>query len=235
MSCAERIARLTAQDIADLERAAPPGPYATMGELIKAAQRELCLPDDGDPGRMTMACARHPVDELPEPARTLLLVALGETGNGEEGRNNGGPHVAKYKGDLGNDEVDLGSWCSSFAGWVIDAAYALLGSPSPVKRTGWARSLASRCARAGTRITDPRDVLPGDIVLIERGDAGGTSHIFIARTPGPNLVGWEGNVGRYPAKVRGIWRKLRKPGGEPKSGDFLWAARLPAPRHRLVS
>jgi len=230
MSKAARIRELTPDDWLALERSAPQGPYKEPEDLVYAAQAAMGLPQDGDPGRMTLSCAHHPVDELPTLARELLRVALSEVGNGEVGGNNSGPHVAKYHGIADDgDRDDDGSWCSAFVGWVVETAYHRLDALCPVRRISWARSLAARCRRAGVKIEDPADVLPGDVVLWERGSAGGSSHIGIARTPGPRLVTIEGNVGRFPAKVRPIWRELKLPQGQPESGDFLYAARLPSP------
>lgn len=239
MSKQSRLMGLTNTDLDLLAAVAPAAPYQTRKDLVRAAQAAMFLTVDGDPGFMTKTVAKQPLTDIPEPARTILMVALGEVGNGEEGGNNSGPHVARYHGikDDGDPDND-GSWCSSFVGWVLQEAWAQLGQKRPpVRRTAWARSMANRLASVGKRIRSPEDIKAGDIILWERGDAGGTSHIGFARTDWhrDGVITVEGNVGSYPSKVKLIKRVLRRPGKVPKSGDFLFAARLRDPRENRVA
>lgn len=168
--------------------------------LVRYLQSREDLTVDGDPGPITMGAIRREIDgeasSIWGPA--VLAVALGEIGNGEEGRNNGGQHVARYQGvdDTGGD---LGSWCAGFVSWCIEEAARRLDLPCPVRRSSWATTLASRCRHAGRAVHAPQ---PGDVMHFERGAPGGGTHIGIVEScDGARVWCIEGNVGPYPSVV----------------------------------
>ncbi len=152
----------------------------------------------------------------PSPlGETALSVALVEIGCGEEGGNNRGPHIERYRGARGGK----GSWCAAFVSYCLLTAAKRKGIVCPVKPSNGARRLYRRCVAAG-QIVSLDKVRAGDIVLWSRGPTGSwKAHIGIVsrvnRDRGGEVVGFQyvaGNEGKYPAKVRefaGIKKKRR--------------------------
>jgi hypothetical protein len=189
--------------------------------LVTYMQTAEGLDADGDWGPATEARYQQllTAGEVPSTwGLAALEVALGEIGKGEVGADNAGPVVAMYQGvDPGDDGSNLGSWCAGFVGWCIEQAAAQIGTLT-VPRISWARSLMSRIRRRGRAVTVP---VAGDIVLFERGDPGGSSHIgIVERVEGNSLHTVEGNTGRPPALVRRRHHRL-------DSDRIIGFARLP--------
>ena len=149
-------------------------------------------------------------------AAMVLEVAREEIGNGEEGGNNSGQHVARYKcEDLDpEDDNDLGSWCAAFVSWCAEEACRRMGIALPFKRSQGAKQLGRRIAPAGAVLANPE---PGCVVVWDRGKlkANGKKswmgHIGICeRVEGGILHTIEGNGGRYPSKVRRFQHDLTR-------------------------
>ena len=155
---------------------------------------------------------------IPKPTglgAMVLEVAREEIGNGEEGGNNAGPHVARYKRrSLGlDDDKDQGSWCASFLSWCIEEACGRMGIAMPIRPSHGAKQLGKRIAAAGSKVEVP---MPGDVVVWDRGKLkpGGKpswmGHVGIvervelgAGTSTPSILHTiEGNVGAFPSVVR---------------------------------
>jgi len=156
--------------------------------------------------------------DIPKPTglgAMVLEVAREEIGNGEEGGNNAGPHVARYKRrSLGlDDDKDQGSWCASFLSWCIEEACGRMGIAMPIRPSHGAKQLGKRIAAAGSKVEVP---MPGDVVVWDRGKLkpGGKpswmGHVGIvervelgAGTSTPSILHTiEGNVGAFPSVVR---------------------------------
>ena len=182
-------------------------------ELIEAGataiQVEAGLEVDGKAGPNTLAAMHRPFAIAPTRAekygRAILDVALEELGHGEVGGNNAGLYVAKYHRRV-VQSGDLGPWCASFTSWCCEEAARRLGVALPFKRSGAAKALARNVVKGGgTMITD-RDAKPqaGDLILFNRGSVlSWQGHIGIVESCEDGIVQTvEGNVGKYPAKVR---------------------------------
>lgn len=138
---------------------------------------------------------------------TALKYARLEVGNGESGGNNRGPDVVRYR----NGRDTKGAWCASFAGFCFElAAIELYGSKEslPFKRSDGAGRLAINAAKAGRVVGKNELPQPGDLVLFERGaDGDWRKHIGIVESVNAakrTYVSIEGNVGRFPAKVKPV-------------------------------
>lgn len=151
----------------------------------------------------------------------VLRLARNEKGNGEDGGNNIGKHLTRYRGGRSAS----GSWCASFISYCIEMAEHETGRRTRIKRSPGARRLFRRCVSMGHRVSDGQQ-MPGDIVLWARGKEGSwQAHIGIVsrvtRVKG-FVTGWDyiaGNEGHYPAVVR-------ERGGE-KKPRLIGFARLP--------
>lgn len=228
---------------------AMPGPQtlAVLAETWKGFARE----DDAPP-------ASPPVAALAPPpfAAMLLEVAREEVGNGEEGFDNSGYHIAKYR-TLPNPESYRGKnlggyhhWCCFFLTWCIrqalermerplDDARFLLFSDSKfngrLMPIGGARDLVYRAATSKhgkwiARYGQVRDAFkPGDLVAIrynaDMSERRGPGHVFVIEAvhSTTRVTTIEGNLGKYPSKVKRVERDLAKLGG---SARLLQAARL---------
>jgi hypothetical protein len=126
-------------------------------------------------------------------SEAILRIARGELGNGEEGKNNAGFHVNKYR--QGRDVH--GAWCARFLYWcTLQACWATGRRRCIVRPTGSARVLAKRLLRKGRRVKIAK---PGDILLLDR--VGG-KHICIVETVDAFTMNTiDGNRGKYPAQV----------------------------------
>jgi len=167
-------------------------------------QQNHDLEADGMCGAKTITSL---LESLPKSESTIgalaLEIAIGEIGNGEVGGNNSGPHIAKYKGikDDGDDDDD-GAWCASFVSWCCLEAAKRLEIDLPFKTSHGAKRLLRNVIKSGGgRISDPK---PGDIVCWDRGRPGSwQGHIgFVENLKNGILYTVEGNVGRFPSRVR---------------------------------
>lgn len=135
--------------------------------------------------------------------RVALEVAQGEIGRGEQGANNEGADLVRYrKGGPG------GAWCAALISWCLEEAGARIEQPAP-RRSHSAKTLFANCLKVGTRVESPA---PGDIVLWHRGAANArTGHVGIVwRVEDGSFWSIEGNKGGgrlksglfVPSKVR---------------------------------
>jgi len=185
--------------------------YSHLVTAVKAFQASNGLLVDGKPGPKTVAALTR---LLGPPAAdhggsvlglAALAVAKTEIGNGEARQNNDGPHVARYHGKE-DDKFPDGNWCAAFVGYCYAEAAKHLDIDLPFKRTGGAKLLGKRAAKAGIKVK-VEDIQAGDILWWDRGNKGDwKGHIEIAATaidPATGVVQTvAGNVGRFPAKVR---------------------------------
>ena len=130
-------------------------------------------------------------------ATRALEIAVDQIGLGELGENNRGKHVVRYKN--GNDTG--GAWCASFVSWCFEEAARQLGFELPFERSDGAKRLRKNVGRFGSFVKDPQ---PGDIICWHRGKNGSwQGHVGIVEKVKNGIVYTiEGNVGRYPAKVK---------------------------------
>lgn len=163
--------------------------------------------------------------EHPKPlgfAAMVLEVAREEIGNGEEGGNNAGAHVARYKSiELEpDDDNDLGAWCAAFISWVAREAARRMGADLGFRTSQGAKQLGRRIAKAGKQLEVPE---PGCVVVWDRGKlqangkASWLGHIELCErieySPSgkPSILhSIGGNVGRYPSKVRRFQHDLSR-------------------------
>lgn len=139
-------------------------------------------------------------------------IADAQIGRGETEGNNQGPDIespAGFRGRMGS-----GPWCADFVWWVLNAAYVRFGASNPVRRTSGAKRLGKNILKAGgARLRDDgSDALPGDVLILHRGPQGswkGHAAVIKAQTKQLTLATIEGNVGRYPSKVRHFERDPR--------------------------
>lgn len=117
-------------------------------------------------------------------AGDVVSIARSQLGQGEIGGDNRGSIVKKYtKGK----EV---AWCSGFVSWVVNKAGK--NDNYFLSARSWLKAKGSK------RTSSPR---PGDIIVFSRGNR--TGHVGIVETVhGKSITTIEGNVGRYPARVK---------------------------------
>lgn len=166
-----------------------------------------------------MSCD-HPID-----------FAERELGRGEDGGNNAGPDIWRYRRGV----RQRGSWCAVFLLWCLeesmhpglpDACWLTPRAADPFNRFDWrrrriagAKLLTRRVGEAGVFV-DPGDTLRrGDLVCWHRPRNGvitwrghvGIVHAYDALNDA--LVTIEGNRGPYPSRVdwyrysAGSWRR----------------------------
>lgn len=121
---------------------------------------------------------------------TIIKIARAEIGNGENGKNNSGYHVKKYLN--GHDNL---SWCAGFVSYCIESA----GSTFDYNLS--ARAIFN-AAKAKNLIT--KTPITGDIIVFWkdsksswRGHCG-----IISKVSDENIWVIEGNVGKFPARVK---------------------------------
>lgn len=113
-----------------------------------------------------------------------VRIAESQIGRGEIGGNNQGPIVEMYT--RGQNVA----WCAGFVSWVRSQA----GDKGPYllsARSYWTSGHFKRVSR-------PK---PGDFIIFYRGSHSG--HVgIVEKVQGARITTIEGNVGRYPAKVK---------------------------------
>ena len=127
-----------------------------------------------------------------EESSQIVKVAQSQIGIGENGGDNRGKIVRKYtKGK----EV---AWCAGFVSWVIREA---------TQRKYYTLSAKNYWNDfKDNRVSNPR---PGDIICFNRGTSGRLGHVGIVETvKGGIITTIEGNVGKYPAKVKRLTYKV---------------------------
>jgi hypothetical protein len=143
----------------------------------------------------------------------------------EIGGNNSGPWVAHFHRipDDGDPDDD-GSWCASTVATCLEAAARSLGAAVPAdysrRQRGGARALWNQIRKGGRRLVDPgsnpAQILPGDVVLWDRGTAAWQAHIEIVsrydadhdelESYGGNVGGFRRVAGRVRLHERENWR-----------------------------
>ena len=120
-------------------------------------------------------------------AASVLDIARSQIGQGEIGGDNRGATVKKY---THGQEV---AWCAGFVSWTLHKA----GKTTPYM-------LAARSyLNVGTKVKNPK---PGDVVVFKRKGGG---HVGIVESvDGDRLVTIEGNVGKFPARVKRMTYRL---------------------------
>lgn len=122
----------------------------------------------------------------------------------EVGGNNQGPFVEKYHRTAKASERQW-AWCAAFTSWCFKQASDLLGVDMPFGYTGGAQRLFRDLKRQGKTFTlgecEPR---AGDVIVWWRGATRTwKGHVGIVwGYANETLYVIEGNVGRYPARVR---------------------------------
>lgn len=126
---------------------------------------------------------------------TMLDVARGELGHGEDGANNRGADLRRYGVGEGQE------WCAAFVGYCLRAAATRLSYSLPFAPSLGARKLWRQVCAAGSR---PERPAPGDVVCWARGRDGWSGHIGIVESVDDEglLHTIEGNTGPYPSVVR---------------------------------
>jgi hypothetical protein len=185
------------------------GPHITV--LTEFWQMHHDLKKDGACGPKTRESLEEDMAyEAPDLAVMALSIAIEEIGNGEEGGNNSGVHVERYMGKkYDGDDDDDGSWCAHFVSWCFEQAAIRLKVKLPFKRSGGAKALFRNITRSGQETKNP---LPGDVVCWDRGKRGSwQGHIgFVEKAEDGIIYTIEGNVGRYPSKVKRLTHDIDK-------------------------
>ena len=141
-------------------------------------------------------------------ALAALRVAQNEIGNGEEGRNNRGFHINRYR--RGRTPIASGSWCATFIHYCLEEGWTGLRKRMkhfPFTYTAGANKLAMQLQRHGF-LVDFERMQPGDILLFDRR---GGKHLNIVEEIHHDLAGKieyyvtiDGNKGPFPAVVHRI-------------------------------
>ena len=147
----------------------------------------------------------------------VVRIARGNLGYGEEEGNNDGPLLRAIGGQPGHE------WCALFAGYCYRKALLILDAPGfdpgwTVRRPGVPRIGAKELVKAAwgagaLRFTDPLIAKPGDLICWHRrtGPISWKGHVGIVEEVKDGLVHTiEGNVGKFPAKVRRLVRDVQK-------------------------
>jgi hypothetical protein len=145
--------------------------------------------------------------------QAALLVAQNEVGNGEEGRNNRGFHINRYRG--GRTPMGGGAWCASFVHYCLLQGWAGLRKPMRQFKLDYTPSASKLVARVermkGAKQVQFDNIEPGDIMLFDR--RGGMHVCIVARvmrTESGEVDSYftiDGNKGAFPALVKHIRRE----------------------------
>lgn len=149
--------------------------------------------------------------------KEIVRVAIAELGNGEEGGDDLGKHVQKYR-DAAGKGIPVGAWCACFASYCIKTAYEKvnnIAAPQSIRDAGALNLFRKLCA-AGKKVTLPA---PGDIMAWTRGaPESGFGHVGIVEKYENGIVHTvEGNKGHFPSKVARFQHDLTN---EPKLVGF---------------
>lgn len=117
----------------------------------------------------------------------VLSIARSQLGRGETCGDNCGEDVLKYT--RGQNVA----WCAGYVSWVMTKAGKMKG-----KYTLSAREFS----RIGVKTNNP---MPGDVIVLRRGKSGRLGHVgIVEKIYKDKIVCIEGNVGKFPAKVKRI-------------------------------
>jgi hypothetical protein len=140
-----------------------------------------------------------------ELGNQIVKVAVRQIGYGETGSNNTGKFIKAIGGTQGEE------WCAAFAGWCAEQAHKELDIVMPCKRSLGAKKMGRNIAEAGRKFKDVASVQPGDFVIWDRGIAGWQGHIgIVEKVVGGLIHTIEGNVGKFPAKVKRLIHDVSK-------------------------
>lgn len=133
----------------------------------------------------------------------IVRVAQECIGMGEEGKNNSGFFVNRIRRAW--KVYGKGEWCAHFGAFCCEEAHYGLNMKPPRIRARSARKFAKLVQRHGMKVS-ARNVQPGDFELRNRPGPG--MHIGIVEEVSRDgtRVNIEGNVGRFPAKVKRVNR-----------------------------
>lgn len=130
----------------------------------------------------------------------IVHVAVSNIGYGESEGNNRGPFLRAIGAPSGAE------WCAYFAWYCYKRAAVHANLPMPFKGSGNAKRLGLSVLKCGNGfIIPPGEVLPGDLVVLHRGDSEYTGHVRVVSDclpGGRRFRQIEGNSGPFPAKVR---------------------------------
>lgn len=176
---------LTAQLWREADEAEVPAPFQFTNENVEGRYRRLNGSTVGN---------------------EIVLVAAANVGYGELSKNNEGPFIAAIGGIQGRE------WCATFAGYCIERAYTRMGLKAPMVRSASAKRLTKNVAALGVSFKDPHRAKPGDLVCWHRGLLGWQGHVgIVERVEEDGLIHTiEGNVGKFPAKVKRLVHDVSK-------------------------
>lgn len=100
-------------------------------------------------------------------------------------------------------------WCAIFVSWVLDGIASLGGTPGFNTDT-----ILSAATKIGQRLGNPRDAIPGDVVIYDWNHNGSTDHIgIIELNRGSYIQTIEGNtssgVSGSQSSGNGVYRRTR--------------------------
>lgn len=127
-----------------------------------------------------------------------LELAISQIGKGEQGGNNLGPDLDRYRTGRDGKRGPGGAWCAAFGCWYLE------GAGFRFRRSHSAKGLFAACLRAGAwKVDRPA---PGDGALWHRGAKGAwTGHWAIvsdvAGRGSPRFECIEGNRGDFPSRI----------------------------------
>lgn len=170
--------------------------------------------------------------EVHPAAEAAVRQAIRELGRGERHRNNGGAVLHRYRDYPFGRDADMsrsiGEWCAFFVGYCFEEGCRRAGIPMPFKRrfyddrrgrmmpVGGAKALGQRMLMSEGREVPVDSVRRGDVLVWDRGRAGSRAgHIGIVEKVDREtrtIHTIEGNVGRFPAKVRRRQWDMDRPG-----------------------
>lgn len=117
----------------------------------------------------------------------------------EVGGNNRGPRIRQYLANVDPPINVAAPWCASAVQYWSDVAARGLGMDNPldaVRQEALVQSYYDFFRPAGA-LVEPDEVMPGDLVLYQFGNAGRWNHIgLVAQVPNGDGVAWvvEGNT-----------------------------------------
>lgn len=173
--------------------------YPMVTDFTKSYQAQHNLKVDGFAGDVTQKAwlAEQTKNAAPTEIGGLIVsLAKAEIGNGESGRNNAGPDVVRFRGGVD----DEGPWCADFVSDIYLAAIEQAKLTIKFKRKRGALLLYKHIGTLGSFVTDPK---PGDVFCIKRE---GGHHIGIVEFDVEVTHTIEGNMGKFPSKVRQFTR-----------------------------
>jgi hypothetical protein len=194
--------------------------------LVASYQSSIGVVVDGALGPRTMAeltdlrdaitpVPSSPITQLavPPPPQSVfglaaLRIAEREIDHGEQGRNNYGPDLERYRrGTTGAGDA----WCAAFISYCLEEGALQLHKPCPIVRSHSAKTLFARCLAVGYAVEEPK---PGDLACYHRGAANAiTGHINIVKRGliDGEWISIDGNRGGFPSKVRTYPHELDEP------------------------